>query len=461
MISIHESDPNGILKNRKENCQNYRKLTTERIYLSRPMTYVVMVFQVTGHISMEELKMALDRLTAKHRLLRVKIIIDESGNAYFSPKDVPEFQIDCITTTNDDEWKKQVEKLHMNLIDIFTGPLIRFSLIYNREKTYLIINSHHSISDGISLLYFGRDILEVIEAHNCSFQEDLPPIIDEKSVGKRFGTPLNRFLLKIVNKKWMDSMGDFRITRDLLNKIHVSYWSQKSHCRVLTWELNEKNTDQFIKKCKQEYVTVHTGIATALLLAQLRIMEDRKSYLNRFHMPVNIRNKLKVPVSNNLSFFALSIILKHKLRLNLPFWENARLLHKMIQKRFQKSKFWRLFTINLFDPNLLDSVYFQKYSLINNKYSKLLEKKMIPNEFVASLALTNLGIVNFNSNVGKFKIEAIYGPSVYSDILEKVFSVCTFNNKMFFTLTFEEKNVSTKLIEQIIDEMNSLIIKSL
>ena len=59
---------------------------------------------------------------------------------------------------------------------------------------------------------------------------------------------------------------------------------------------------------------------------------------------------------------------------------------------------------------------------------------MIPNEFVASLALTNLGIVNFNSNVGKFKIEAIYGPSVYSDILEKVFSVCTINSLIIKSL---------------------------
>jgi len=430
-----------------------RELTFERICLSRPMNYVVMTFKVIGTITSVQLKQALSKLTQKHFFLKTKIVLDEDGIAYLISEYTPDFQISSLEIYDESGWMKEVEKYHMSLIEVFSGPLIRFCLIYFQNITYLVINSHHSISDGISLLNLGKDILKAISNEIESSKGLIPPIIDEKFIGKKFGTPINRFLLKIINRLWKWHNPRFRLTAEKLRELHSKYWEMNSRCKFYAWDLNMSQTAEFTKRCKQEHVTVHSGLATALLLAQLKVMGDLKPYFRLFHMPINLRNKFNPPISEVLSFFALSIIISHKLSLNRSFWENARSLHALIRKHMASTKFWKLFTVNLFDPNLLDSIYFQRYGLFHDKLSKILAQKMIPDDMVASLALTNLGLVKFDSEIGHFKIDAVYGPSVYVDILEKIFSVCTINGKMCFTLTFEEKGIANDTIISIINNI--------
>ena len=99
-----------------------RELTIERIYLSRPMTYAIIAFNVNELISAEQLQIALSKLVIKHRFLKVKIVLDDNGKAYFTPKNVPDHEIKTQSINVVSEWTKEIENQHMALFDVFSGP---------------------------------------------------------------------------------------------------------------------------------------------------------------------------------------------------------------------------------------------------------------------------------------------------------------------------------------------------
>ncbi|MBD3351596.1 MAG: hypothetical protein GF364_08935, partial [Candidatus Lokiarchaeota archaeon] len=126
------------------NKKDERLLTTERIYVGRPINYVVMMARISGFVTKNSLSNALNTLKDYHRLLKSRIEIKENSRAYFAFDQIPEFSIEEIKKTNDKEWIYVAEEHHMKEIDIFEGPLIRFSLLQANTSTDLIICSHHS-----------------------------------------------------------------------------------------------------------------------------------------------------------------------------------------------------------------------------------------------------------------------------------------------------------------------------
>jgi hypothetical protein len=87
--------------------------------------------------------------------------------------------------------------------------------------------------------------------------------------------------------------------------------------------------------------------------------------------------------------------------------------------------------------------------MISNPISKILVKIMgIANPPMVGTALTNLGVDKLPTEYPPYRIEAIYGPSVYSEILEKVVSAVTVNGSLFMTLTYEESVISSEIIQE-------------
>ena len=64
--------------------------------------------------------------------------------------------IDSLDIT--DEIKNELK----HRFDFEKGPLIRFTLL-NQTETTLIINCHHAICDGLSLMYLFKDIMKILE----------------------------------------------------------------------------------------------------------------------------------------------------------------------------------------------------------------------------------------------------------------------------------------------------------
>ncbi len=132
------------------------------------------------------------------------------------------------------------------------------------------------------------------------------------------------------------------------------------------------------------------------------------------------------------------------------FWDLCRSFNHIIHTEIEKDDaIFNLFKITKLNPSLLDSTYYQKYGIIDNKWSSLLLKGMGVNDLIADLSITNIGKLNFPVKFGDLNLRAIYGPSVYSDLLNCIVGVVTINNKMNLIITFNEKIISIDTVERI------------
>jgi len=120
-----------------------------RIHLRLPNANVVLygVFDTT--VSKDALEKAVLFLSDKHKLLNCHIESDKENKVWYviDKKLLPEVNAPK---------SKNINEILINELkhrfDFEKGPLIRFTLL-NQTETTLIINCHHAICDGLSLMY--------------------------------------------------------------------------------------------------------------------------------------------------------------------------------------------------------------------------------------------------------------------------------------------------------------------
>ena len=72
-------------------------------------------------------------------------------------------------------------------------------------------------------------------------------------------------------------------------------------------------------------------------------------------------------------------------------------------------------------------------------------------------AITNVGRIDIPASYGDLKLEAVYGPFVYSDVNEKTVGVLTVGNRMTFAMSHNGDTVDTKTVAQLRDKVVGLI----
>lgn len=443
---------NNILK--KNDILDFKRpITTERIYFSRPINYVAMMARISGHsIAKILLEDALIALLPQYPLIISRFQTFKDGVVLLVPQKQFHLHITVSTKDSEEDWVKYCSHEHMTYFDCFNGPLIRFSILNGPKSTDLLIICHHSICDGLSLKYLIHDIVDQLtnQAQPKSFSR-LPPVIDESMLPIKPGSRFQRILIKFLNRIWKNQK--IKFTEEDFSKLNQKYWSTYKQVGIQTLHIPESILSPITKLCKKYAVTMHSLLVTALILAQNEIQNSEnggfKKYQRHFHMPVNMRRKYQKSIERDFGFYASSLILNLEYCDAHPFWENVVLVHKVINLKLRDENLYQLLRLNLINPTLLDSLYFQKLGIINNKISRLLVKKMGIMNPMAGIALTNLGKDYEPVSYPPYHIDAIYGPSVYSEILEKIVSAITLNNQMFLTFTFEESIISNDLVNKV------------
>lgn len=417
--------------------------------MGRPSNYAIMVARVQGSISIEKLKMILNQLKLKHPLLNSKIMYDDENNAWLINGKIPEIPLIEKKRAYDEEWVEVLKKEQTHLFPLHEGPLIRFILLRDPNSFDLIINCHHSISDGLSLAYLIDDILNYLAYHGEKINPSIyPPQLNKENLpGKakrNFGT---KIIIKILNSFWKRNKTTFSL--EDYCKLNNKYWDI-NRCGILAWQLSMSETSNFISCCKKEKVTVNSALCAAFLTALNEIKKLNEDSNYKVHIPINIRDRIKKNVGRAFGFYAQTLNLELKYDVYLSFWNLVRKYNSQIHSEMKdETSVFNLFKIELINPSLLDSVYYQKYGLFDNKWSKILLKGMGVNELIANFSITNIGKLEIPADYGNYSLEALYGPSVFSDLIEMVVGVSTVGEKMNLIITYNEKNLSKNQIDNI------------
>jgi len=417
-----------------------RKIGSERIMLMLPFN-IVMVGRVRGAMDHSRIATTLEQLKSRHPLLAVRVQIEDDGTGSYIAEDVPPIATHVEQRQSEEQWIARVKEEFRTSFPIQIGPLVRCSLIQSAEVSEIILCGHHAICDGMSLGYLLRDLLKHLAEPTNEFDGSIyPPPIDLTTVPSPPSTnPLLQFILSRINKKW--TVKNIRFSESEMCRMHEEFWKQNTEIQVLAWDMDPEATACLVERCRAENVTVNTALWTAFLAAQYEVQNDRRRYRWRSALAVSNRDKLKVSVGEAFGFYASSLTVKLTYSPRKSFWDNARKVHSRITKELSKTNLFRMLSAEKVHPTLLDSLYFRKYGLLDEAMPQKFLKKMGWHEITYGCALTNVGRFDIPTTYGPYRLEAVYGPSFYSDVDEKVVGVITVGGRLSYMLTCNESVV--------------------
>jgi NRPS condensation-like uncharacterized protein len=223
--------------------------------------------------------------------------------------------------------------------------------------------------------------------------------------------------------------------------MHERFWHKNKAMKIQAWSMEPETTADLVERCRAESVTVNSVLWTAFLAAQYEIQNDRKSYRQRSALAVNTREKLNVPAGESFGFYASSLTVTLPYSSQQSFWNNARSVHTRIMKVLSSTNLFRMLSSEHLHPTLLDSLYFQKYGLLNETMPSKLLRKFGWHRITYGYALTNVGRFDIPTAYGSLNLEAVYGPLFYSDVEEKMIGVITVGERQSFLFACNESVV--------------------
>ncbi|HUV25980.1 MAG TPA: condensation domain-containing protein [Anaerolineales bacterium] len=421
-----------------------------RMQLRQPNANVVLygVFETT--VSKDVLEKTILFLSDKHTLLNCHVKTDGENKVWYvtDKKLLPE-----VNTPK----SKNINELLINELkhrfDLDKGPLIRFTLL-NQTETTLIINCHHAICDGMSLIYLFKDIMRILSGKDIKIEQKMPVFLEPENIPQRVGTPISRFFISLTNKKW--SKEPISFSNQLYQEVHTDFWKE---CKpqIISFKFSKEETANIVSQCKHHHVSVNSGLVTAFLYAEKQLF-GQKDYSSKVLVTTNLRTHLKNQPGESMGYFISTVRPNLEYSEKKTFWENAQIFHNKIKRLLEKDLF-KSQLISLFTPNFLDVMMLNFFGQREDKLAKRMIKKSGMDKINSTFTIANLGRIEIADNLEMLKIKTLFGPMAISNAMEKYIGVLTINDELHFSICFNENNVNQesilkiiKLIPQIFDD---------
>ncbi|MCJ8174436.1 amino acid adenylation domain-containing protein [Clostridium botulinum] len=224
------------------------------------------VFELEGKVDKDKIEGTFRKLTERHEALRTYFevlngeIIQKIQKNYIFKLDRRDENVNIEDVINK----------FVRSFDLEKGPLFRVELVENKEKTYLLIDMHHIISDGLSM---GILISEFNEIYSGKTLEPL------KLQYKDFAAWQNIFLeseeMKKQEEYWSNRFSDeipvLNMPTDYERPSMQSFEGDS-----VSFEINEDTTLKLRKLTKETGTTMHMALLSAfnILLSKYSGQED-------------------------------------------------------------------------------------------------------------------------------------------------------------------------------------------
>lgn len=413
-----------------------KKISIDRAYIFAPALHVVLRSEISGNPSITDLKKAITYATGRYEILNSYILDDTCGDFYYVPKQVP--TVPHIEERNyilsAEEFINEQERIEF---DLEKGEVSRFIIEKDGETLMLSMVQHHLVGDGKSNLMLLENIMENLEKIEAGKEEELQnqemvPINlrNQKDMEKVVElSPLLKMTAEEMNRKW-EASGEYQFSHSDLHEFFKSYWEEhKTKIAEASFDIEEVKA--FAKACKENGVTVNTGIMTSIA----RSLQKKSKLCSA----VDCRNESQDALGN----YASSVIIEVGYNEKMSFWDNARLIHQLMscQLANRNELLAGLLFMNEFDNSLIDASYFAIAGAIENS---------VANEFNNILGVGGEGIPLLISNLGYNPIKTTYGKNTIEQTAffsplcpgyKSNMGVITVNKKLTVNLQYEEGGI--------------------
>jgi hypothetical protein len=348
--------------------------------------------QITGHISVQQWRDALDAVQQRHPLLSA--CIDTTFNR------VPHFR--CVTnqriplrviTSPFAQWQQEIAEEVNAPFAPDQAPLFRAVLLHQETHCTFILSSHHAVCDGSSRIFLLRDILLALSGHA------LEALLLAPSREILFGAQ--------QRTSTEPGLPSFAAQRQPMPHVEGI-------------KLTTEQTTALQRRAREESVTIHAAISAALTIAGRDIDESWRNNPLRIMSPAEIRNILGLEDQCMVSFGGGEISIAPSG--SMTFWELARFAKDGLSAVKSTENISRMIDLQstAVSSNLTIEQAFQ----------------LKRNAFNAQVMFSNLGRLPFDSTFGPLKLETLWAPCVLRGIEgEQTLGAVTVNGSLHLTHT--------------------------
>ncbi|KAK2556779.1 hypothetical protein P5673_020982 [Acropora cervicornis] len=267
----------------------------------------VLLLDSTQELSLDLLKRALNLLTKRYPLLRMRVkdSADNQGLCFEEMENPEKIDFQVSDTIKAGNWTKGLEEeLNSYLFDIENGPLWRVKLLGEITKdgkfrNALLFTFQHVICDALSIFELQKYVMRILSSLHSGkhFEVECLP----------FRPPLETFISRVAQPNIFERL--LFSTSFMLQKLKVSFFKPKNSflslyppvantepsvtkktC-LLTRALGQEETERLIQSCKANRCTVHGAITASTHSAIAGIMQrERKDFKN----PLSVKSSYSI-----------------------------------------------------------------------------------------------------------------------------------------------------------------------
>ena len=381
---------------------------------------MIIIFRIDlmGIPSESEVKAAFDKAVHTNEILMSRIVIEETGRAFYVDNESP-FSSVTFTEEDLDLVREREEKIRFKVEE---GEYIRAFVKQNKEDTSILFLMHHIAGDGMSLQYFVGDFMTCLSGKEAGFKKIRTAETKENL------DAISKCIIRYYNKKWNNKVFSF----EDMDKAYEAYW--KNHKTVISTEVTEKEKmSKILEKCHEAGVKY-----TAYLTSEL--IKNEKS-------PMDIGYAMDYRLDGNRSMGnqASGFSVRYKYDPSKSVMENARTIQRKIDKKVKEHKkgSYILSFVAGFRPTLNDAVDLEHAGTYHDKVSYSLAKLMGYVGKTKDYSITNLTSTVIPLKYDKYEITGMMFTGPVVSYGQKIISVLTCNGKTVIT-THERVSIPTE-----------------
>jgi len=343
--------------------------------------HLTVTAEVKGVTKAQSWRNALDAVQERHPILSTSIKRNEEGQPALYQVDAAPIPLRVVDGRVQEHWELELDREMALPFTPEQAPLIRTVLIHKPESAVLIIIAHHAIADGMALVFLIRDLLQVLSGEQIE-------AFSFSSSGEE--------LLKKLPKREEIVQAEALQARAPATEPALYREDDGLAPRASARKLDENLTAALRERARREGTTVQGALCAALVLAGRKTSSTWRKQSVRVMSPINARAHLRAGEACGL-YLGAGAMIPFRPGDSSDFWELA---------RFAKQK-------------ISPSQTFQSLSASLHGLEAIMTKDMdvetaaqiSAGAFARDLMVSNLGQMPYESEFGKLKLEAVWGPT--------------------------------------------------
>jgi NRPS condensation-like uncharacterized protein len=343
--------------------------------------HITVTAEVKGFTEVQNWRDALDAVQRRHPILSTAINRNDEGQPALYQVDAAPIPLRVVDGSVQDCWELEVDREMAVPFTAVQAPLIRSVLIHKAESAVLILVAHHAIADGMALVFLIRDLLQVLSG--------------EQIEALSFSSTAEELLSKLPK---VEEILEADSSQPGAPQAKSAQYRERDGLtpRVVARKFDESFTATLKERARREGTTIQGALCAALVIAARETSSSWREQTVRVMSPINARASLGAGEACGV-YLAGGGMVHFQPGDSRALWELARFAKKQISpaETFQS----------------LSTSTRGLEAIMNKDMDVETAAQLAAGAFARELMVSNLGQIPYESEFGKLKLEAVWGPT--------------------------------------------------